>query len=26
LMQPVVARLSLDDIIAISAYLASLHP
>ena len=26
LMQPVVARLTLDDIIAISAYLASLHP
>jgi cytochrome c553 len=26
LMQPVIARLTLDDIIAISAYLASLHP
>ena len=25
-MQPVVAKLSLDDVIAISAYLASLHP
>jgi cytochrome c553 len=25
-MQPVVAKLSLDDIVAISAYLASLHP